>query len=217
MTFKTNKSKIIVFGCGSQAKYVIDNLSTNKSISINDFIIVDLEINKKSNKYQTRIDKFFNLDDALDLAKDNRNSSIIAHGNNNLKEEIAKKLNGVNFVNAFHPNVSMSSSVSINSGNIINSGAIILPNAKIGSHCIIHSGCVIEHDCIIRDFSNIAPGVVMAGGVEVGEKTYLYTGVKVGPGVKIGNNCVIGAGSVVLKNLPSGVRAYGVPAKVIEN
>ena len=39
--------------------------------------------------------------------------------------------------------------------------------------------------------------------------------VTVCPGVKIGKNCVIGAGSVVTKDIPDNSLALGVPAKVI--
>ena len=51
--------------------------------------------------------------------------------------------------------------------------------------------------------------------VHIGKNCWLGAGVIVLPGVSIGDNTVIGAGSVVSKDIPSGVVAYGVPAKVI--
>jgi galactoside O-acetyltransferase len=39
--------------------------------------------------------------------------------------------------------------------------------------------------------------------------------VIVGPGVTIGENAVIGAGSVVLRDIPPGVLAAGVPCRVV--
>ncbi len=51
--------------------------------------------------------------------------------------------------------------------------------------------------------------------VHIGNRCWLCAGVTVCPGVTIGDDCVIGAGSVVTHDIPSGCFAAGVPAKVI--
>ena len=51
--------------------------------------------------------------------------------------------------------------------------------------------------------------------ITVGDNCWLASNVTVCPGVKIGKNCVIGAGSVVAKDIPDNSLALGVPAKVI--
>lgn len=51
--------------------------------------------------------------------------------------------------------------------------------------------------------------------VHIGKNCWLGTGVIVLPGVRIGDNTVIGAGSVVTKDIPSGVVAVGNPCKVL--
>ena len=51
--------------------------------------------------------------------------------------------------------------------------------------------------------------------VHIGKNCWLGAGVIVLPGVTIGDNTVIGAGSVVTKDIPEGVIAAGVPCKVI--
>ena len=48
-----------------------------------------------------------------------------------------------------------------------------------------------------------------------GNDCWFGAGVTVCPGVTIGDNCVIGAGSVVTKDIPSGSFAAGVPCRVI--
>ena len=50
--------------------------------------------------------------------------------------------------------------------------------------------------------------------VHIGKNCWIGAGVLIMPGVTIGDNVVIGAGSVVTKDLPSGVLAFGVPCKV---
>lgn len=51
--------------------------------------------------------------------------------------------------------------------------------------------------------------------IVLGENVWLGGGVIVGPGVTIGAGTVVGAGAVVTKDLPAGVLALGVPAKVV--
>lgn len=51
--------------------------------------------------------------------------------------------------------------------------------------------------------------------VHIGKNCWLGAGVIVLPGVTIGDNTVVGAGSVVTKDLPSNVVAYGTPCKVV--
>ena len=58
-------------------------------------------------------------------------------------------------------------------------------------------------------------GIELAKPIKVGSDVWFGGGVTVLPGVTIGNNVVIGAGSVVVKDIPSGVVAVGSPCKPI--
>lgn len=58
-------------------------------------------------------------------------------------------------------------------------------------------------------------GIELAKPIKVGSDVWFGGGVTVLPGVTIGNNVVIGAGSVVVKDIPSGVVAVGNPCKPI--
>ena len=49
----------------------------------------------------------------------------------------------------------------------------------------------------------------------VGDNVWLGAGVIVCPGVTIGDDTVVGAGAVVTRDLPAGVVAMGVPARVL--
>ena len=49
----------------------------------------------------------------------------------------------------------------------------------------------------------------------VGDNVWVSAGVIVCPGVTIGNDTVVGAGAVVTRDLPAGVVAMGVPARVV--
>ncbi|MBQ8797852.1 MAG: acyltransferase [Oscillospiraceae bacterium] len=57
--------------------------------------------------------------------------------------------------------------------------------------------------------------IIKYGKIHVGERTFIGCNSTIMPGVTIGKRCVIGAGSVVTKDVPDGSVVAGVPARVI--
>jgi acetyltransferase-like isoleucine patch superfamily enzyme len=72
----------------------------------------------------------------------------------------------------------------------------------------------VDHDCVIGDAVHLAPGVRLAGDVQIGDSSLIGIGTVVIPGSRIGKGCTIGAGSVVIGDIPDYSVAYGAPAKV---
>jgi maltose O-acetyltransferase len=56
-----------------------------------------------------------------------------------------------------------------------------------------------------------------AGPIAIGDNVWLGGGVIVCPGVTIGADAVVGAGSVVLEDIPTGVLAVGAPARIVRS
>ena len=88
----------------------------------------------------------------------------------------------------------------------------------------IGRGVMIAPNCAFYPYDHgIAPDVPIReqplrtkGGITVGDEAWLAVGVIVLGGVRIGNGAVIGAGSVVTKDVPDGAIAIGVPARVVK-
>ena len=105
-------------------------------------------------------------------------------------------------------------------------GIEIHPGAKIGKGLFIDHGMgvVIGETAEIGDNVTIYHGVTLGGtGKEkgkrhptVGNNVLIGCGAKVLGNIRIGANSNIGANSVVLKDIPGGATAVGIPAKVIE-
>lgn len=113
-----------------------------------------------------------------------------------------------------HPCATVAASVIIGAGSQVVAGAVINPDALLGQAVIVNTGATVDHDCMIEDGVHLAPGVHLAGNVTVGEGTLVGIGAVVKPGVRIGRRCVIGAGSVVLRDIPDGSTAFGFPARI---
>lgn len=104
-------------------------------------------------------------------------------------------------------------------------GIEIHPGATIGCGVFIDHGMgvVIGETAIIGDLALIYQGVTLGGtGKEMGKRhPTLGTGVIVGAGAKvlgniqIGNNVRIGAGSVVLREVPSDCTVVGIPGRIV--
>lgn len=149
------------------------------------------------------------------LAKDASVDSplVISIGSNKVRKLISERYK-VEYATAIHPKSIISPTVVVGEGTVVMQSAIVQSDAKIGKHCIINSGASIDHECVIENFVHISPHATLCGNVHVGEGSWIGAGTTVIPGIKIGRWCTIGAGSVVIRDIPDGVTAYGNPCKI---
>lgn len=151
----------------------------------------------------------------FDFAKAAPFSFIVGIGDNAVRQRLFLKLkeSGEPFT-LRHPLSFISQRTIVGKGTVIMPSVVVNTGATIHDNVILNTSCSIDHDCVIGAHSHICPGVHLAGGVKVGAGTMIGTGSAVIPGVTIGENCTIGAGSVVVRDIPSGSVAYGSPCRV---
>lgn len=115
----------------------------------------------------------------------------------------------------------------------IQENAFIGKNCKISSHTFICEGVYIEDNVFIGHNvtfindkyprSTNEDGSMQDGSDWKVVKTFIKKGASVGSsstilcGITVGENAIVGAGSVVTKNVPQNVTVAGVPAKIIKN
>jgi sugar O-acyltransferase (sialic acid O-acetyltransferase NeuD family) len=115
------------------------------------------------------------------------------------------------------PKAYVSRSVSIAGGTIVLHGAIINTGNSVGFNAIINSGALVEHDSRIGNHVHISTGVTINGGCSVDDESFIGSCSVIANNINIGTRVVIGAGSVVIKDvLEEGVYA-GNPCKKINN
>jgi sugar O-acyltransferase (sialic acid O-acetyltransferase NeuD family) len=109
-----------------------------------------------------------------------------------------------------------------NFGNTISDGCNIMTSTvltndiHVGKGVLINLCCTIGHDVFIEDFVEICPDVNISGNCKIGKFTFIGTNSTILPNVVIGQNVIIGAGSVVTKDIPDNSLAIGIPAKVVK-
>jgi sugar O-acyltransferase (sialic acid O-acetyltransferase NeuD family) len=121
---------------------------------------------------------------------------------------------GVEIVTAVHPRAMVSLTARLGNGIVVMAGAVINADARVGLGAIVNSGAVVEHDVEICDFAHVAPRAATGGGSRLGPFSHLGMGAVVLERVRVGSHSIVGAGAVVVEDLPDGVVAMGVPARI---
>ena len=110
--------------------------------------------------------------------------------------------------------------VRIGSGTFLNLGVMVaaLALVEIGDHCMLANGCfVTDADHRVDDLSLPITwqGFTSSGPTRIGDNVWCGANVVVTSGVTVGERCVIGANSVVTRDLPPFSVAAGAPARVL--
>ena len=118
--------------------------------------------------------------------------------------------------------------------NLIDKTVVFNENVVLGKGCILCEHVIISNDIVINDFVTIHPFTNFGHDVSIGSYTNIgahcfvggYTIIEDGVSIhakatildrlKISENAIIGIGSVVLRNVKSGITVFGNPAKKIE-
>ncbi len=110
--------------------------------------------------------------------------------------------------------------VRIGGGTFLNLGVMIaaVELVEIGEHCMLANGCLVTDGAHrFDDPDRPVPwqGFTTKGPTRLGANVWLGANVVVTSGVTIGERCVIGANSVVTRDIPAFSVAAGSPAKVL--
>ena len=144
---------------------------------------------------------------------------VLAFGDGGARLRLTREVRAAGFAlaRAIHPRAVVASDVTVGEGTVIAAGAVVNPGARIGENVIVNTCASVDHDCDVGDGAHVCPGARLAGTVVVGRAAWVGLGAVVIEGVTIGDGTYVGAGSVVVGDLPPGVLAYGVPARVVRS
>lgn len=155
----------------------------------------------------------------LEYLKNNEIFYVCAIGNSKIRKAMVQKCENLNLKAAtlIHSSVIKSEKyLELGEGCIICAANVLTVNIKVGKHVILNLDCTIGHDVVLKDYVTVYPSVNISGNCEINECVELGTGTQIIQGKIIGENTIIGAGSVVVKDIDENRTAVGIPAKIIK-
>lgn len=157
-------------------------------------------------------------DDTLEGLTDKVEAVVVAIADCKTRKFLMGKIKELGFQQPtlVHPRSYISKDVVIGEGSIVYPGAVIMSGCVLAEGVLINSMASLGHEVNIKSFSNINPGVNIAGRVIIGECSFLGIGSTILESCAIGDKVIVGAGAVVLGDVPSGVTVIGVPAKKLD-
>lgn len=190
-----------MIGGGGHASVLTDILRSQKR----KIVAVVCPDNPSNRSVFAGIPHFSNDDDVLQFSPE---KVLLVNGIGVLpNSSIKRKLNqyylsyGYQFETVVADSAEISSYAQISAGSQVFPGVIIQTGVRIGSHCVINTGAVIEHDCCIGEYNHIAPNATVCGQVKTHLGVFIGASSIVFQNVELSEYAIVGAGSILAKNL----------------
>ena len=209
------KGRVFVVGGGGHGKVVIDALLSAGDCEIAGVIDDDEE---KLGQQVLGVPVVGSCAQLFSLAARYRvDGTVLAIGENYIREQLFRRIKGAGLavLRVIHPSACISRFAVLGEGVVLLAGSVINPGAVVGDNVCVNTCASIDHDCQLEYSCHVFPNATLAGGVHVGEYSYIGAGAVVIPNRKIGRFAYVGAGAVVIDDVSDGVKVAGVPAHKI--
>lgn len=204
--------RVAILGAGGHARVVADTLRLHRE----EFEIWGFLDDDPARVVLDRIPRRGSIADLPSFVRQ-FDAVAVAIGDNVARLSVSQRAAalGCRAVTIRHPAAAVADSAAVGHGVMLAAASVVQAGACLADYVLVNTAATVDHDCRVETAAHIAPGVHLAGGVHIGARTLVGIGSVVAPGISIGNDVVLGAGSVVVRDIPDGVIAYGSPARVV--
>ena len=191
----------MIIGCGGHANSIVDSIEQCGMFEVAGYVV-----NENDKKCNLRYPILGRDDDLRRIFSSGIQYAVMGIGylgKGNLRQFLYEEMKKIGYI---FPTIIDSSAIvsrdaQIEEGTFIGKGVIINAGVQIERMCIINSGAIIEHDCLVEEFSHVSVGTVLCGNVICGKSVFIGANATIIQGRKIGNQCIIGAGEVIKKDI----------------
>ncbi len=205
--------RIIVLGAGGHGQVVADILLAMAQ-KANDLVVAGF-LDDNPQLWDRTLLGLAVLGPPDALSKIAHDGVIVAIGDNKTRIRITSDLlaRGECLVSAIHPHAVLGTDVQVGAGSMICAGVVVNAVTIIGQSVILNTGCTVDHHCMVGSYSHVAPGAHLGGEVTVGEGSLIGIGASILPCRRIEAQAIVGAGAVVIDDVPTACTVVGVPGR----
>lgn len=205
-------NELVIIGAGSGGRLISEFIKQQENFKILGFLDDNKALQGK------KVNGFKVIGTSANLKKFSGSGFVVSVGTKmKARGSLFKKAMAAGLipVNLIHSSAVVDKTAVIGRGVIILPNCVVGPFSRIGDNSFVFSSCVIEHDCVLSENVYLSPAVSLAGNVRISRNTFLGIDSCVIEGIRIGSRVIVGAGSVVLKNVPDNSVVCGVPARFL--
>lgn len=213
--------RLVIYGAGQLGAMIAEVASQCEGMQVLGFLDDDPE---RHGKHLAGLPVLGGASVLSELLEQGVSSAIVSIGHNRVRSRVAKHLtqSGFELINAIDPSAKIAPSARLGKGVMIMAGGLVCSNAVIGDCVYIGPGAIVSHDVSVGDHVLLAVGSVLAGRATIEQGAFVGAGATVVParmeqaqGLTVGRNAVVGAGAVVIENVPPNAVVVGVPARIM--
>lgn len=214
--------KVVILGgsgIGMIAASIIDKMENTKVIGfLNDYIDIGIKIGKFK-----KIEVIGKTKDLGNFLKDPNTYVFIGYVGLKNEKKTYFEVDSLNIPEGKFITLVDNNSIiphdycKIGKGVLIAPLAQLSPDVEISNNCIILANAFVGHDSFLDHFAHIATNAVIGANVHVGKGVHIGSNATIREKVKIGDFSLIGAGAVVLNDVPPNSVVVGNPARIIES
>lgn len=104
---------------------------------------------------------------------------------------------------------------SVGENTFIFENNVVQPFVTIGNNCVLWSGNHVGHRTVIHDHNFVASHVVISGYCDIGEGCFIGVNATFNDRIKVAPSCIIGSGSLVVKDTEPEKLYAGSPARAV--
>ena len=122
---------------------------------------------------------------------------------------------GASFLTFVHPSVILGERVVLGRGVVLCPGAVLSADIALGEFAMVNLNSTVGHDARIGAWSTLSAQCDVTGHVRLGDRVFMGSKSTVIPRRVIADGVTVGAGAVVIADVPAGVTVVGNPARIL--